>query len=332
MSALAFDVNDAPPPLESIEQTRDRLSIFEYIEGQTSLHVVKVGKSCFVLCPAHSESTPSCAIRPDGRRFYCHGCRAKGDVIDFVMAVEGLTFGEACRRVRELTGGDSVDPAMVERRRLDHELAAAREAVKAKIAIGEVRRILSQTEPLTPDSDPLPVRYLKECRGIERWDPASLRWHPRCPWKTGTTGCIVAAVWNASGEVIAIWRIRPVLDGKVERWALGPMSGGFAPMVDAASSDTLVLAEGIEDALAAWELTGFPAWAALTAGNMEVLDLPAQFTNVMIYGDNDEVGRRAAAILTNRLRAEGRNARVIVSTGHKDPNAVLLAHRERTAS
>src|SRR3954463_9998784 len=99
MAALDFNVNDATP-LEPIEQTRERLDIFEYIEGQTSLQVKTVGKSRFVLCPAHSETTPSCAIRPDGRRFYCHGCNAKGDPIEFVMAVEGLTFGEACRRIR----------------------------------------------------------------------------------------------------------------------------------------------------------------------------------------------------------------------------------------
>src|SRR4051794_2104907 len=116
MSALTrpFDVNDALPPLEPIEQTRERLNIVEYIKNQTSLELKKVGNSRFVLCPAHAERRPSCSIKPDGRRFFCHGCGEKGDIVDFVMAVEGLTFGEALRRIRDLTGGGVVDPAVVE--------------------------------------------------------------------------------------------------------------------------------------------------------------------------------------------------------------------------
>jgi DNA primase len=65
---------------------------------------------------------------------------------------------------------------------------------------------------------------------------------------------------------------------------------------------------------------------------MEAVELPARFANVMVYADADEVGRRAAAILTNRLRAEGRNARMIVPKVGKDPNDVLLARRGRAAA
>ena len=54
------------------------------------------------------------------------------------------------------------------------------------------------------------------------------------------------------------------MEGKVERKGLGPVKGNFAPVVDHAGLDVLTIAEGVEDALAAWVLTTYPAWAALS--------------------------------------------------------------------
>jgi hypothetical protein len=49
-----------------------------------------------MLCPAHSEKTPSCYLRPDGH-FKCFGggCGAWGDQVDLVRLLRGCTFGEA---------------------------------------------------------------------------------------------------------------------------------------------------------------------------------------------------------------------------------------------
>ena len=66
------------------------------------------------------------------------------------------------------------------------------------------------------------------------------------------------------------------MEGKVERLGLGPMRGNFAPVIDHAGLETLAVAEGVEDALAAWVLTTYPAWAALSASNMADLQLPAE--------------------------------------------------------
>ena len=78
-------------------------------------------------------------------------------------------------------------------------------------------------------------------------------------------GCIVAPVENVAGDLVAIWRIRPVMEGKVERRGLGPVKGCFAPVIDHAGLEVLTIAEGVEDALAAWVLTTYPAWAAALA-------------------------------------------------------------------
>jgi putative DNA primase/helicase len=157
------------------------------------------------------------------------------------------------------------------------------------------------------------------------WDSYALRWHAACPWGAGTTGCIIAPVENAAGEMTAIWRIKPVMEGKVERKGLGPIQGNFAPVVDHAGLEVLTVAEGVEDALSAWVLTTYPAWAALSAGNMAALRLPEQFRQIIICADHDPGGHGLtnARTLAGRLRAEGREARVILPVEGKDANDVL---------
>lgn len=46
----------------------------------------------FICCPFHKEKTASMKIYQDS--YYCFGCGAHGDVFDFVMAMENLSFRE----------------------------------------------------------------------------------------------------------------------------------------------------------------------------------------------------------------------------------------------
>lgn len=48
-------------------------------------------------CPFHEDRTPSFFVDVEHQRFVCFGCKARGDVIDFVRLHEGLnTLSEAC--------------------------------------------------------------------------------------------------------------------------------------------------------------------------------------------------------------------------------------------
>jgi len=49
------------------------------------------------LCPFHADRNPSFFVDVERQRFVCFGCKARGDVIDFVRLHEQLsTVGEAC--------------------------------------------------------------------------------------------------------------------------------------------------------------------------------------------------------------------------------------------
>src|SRR5579872_3718597 len=64
----------------------------------------RVGNRLTGLCPFHNEKTPSFSIYTDHQFFQCFGCDAKGDVFNFVMMIEGLTFWEALKKLAEQNG------------------------------------------------------------------------------------------------------------------------------------------------------------------------------------------------------------------------------------
>lgn len=51
------------------------------------------------LCPFHNEKTPSFSVSRDKQLYYCFGCKAGGNVTNFVMKVENVTFPEAVERL-----------------------------------------------------------------------------------------------------------------------------------------------------------------------------------------------------------------------------------------
>lgn len=53
------------------------------------------GGRLFGLCPFHTEKTPSFSVAPEKGFFHCFGCGKGGNVIDFIIGVENLTYAEA---------------------------------------------------------------------------------------------------------------------------------------------------------------------------------------------------------------------------------------------
>ncbi len=54
-------------------------------------------QSGFIACPFHQEKTPS--LRLYEKRFYCFGCSASGDVLDFTAEVLRITTVEAAQKL-----------------------------------------------------------------------------------------------------------------------------------------------------------------------------------------------------------------------------------------
>lgn len=59
----------------------------------------KNGNEFSACCPFHNERTPSFTVQPEKQFFYCFGCGASGDAIEFVSKFEDIGFRDAVKSI-----------------------------------------------------------------------------------------------------------------------------------------------------------------------------------------------------------------------------------------
>ncbi|HMY73063.1 MAG TPA: CHC2 zinc finger domain-containing protein, partial [Blastocatellia bacterium] len=84
------------------EELRNQADILRVIGDYVALK--KAGNSYKACCPFHNEKTPSFNVNPSKGMFKCFGCGKGGDVISFVMEIEGAPFPEAVKIIAEKCG------------------------------------------------------------------------------------------------------------------------------------------------------------------------------------------------------------------------------------
>ena len=92
---------------DTIDRIRARIDLVALV-GET-VKLQRRGRSHSGLCPFHQEKSPSFTVSEERGVFYCFGCKTSGDAFKFVELTEGLSFGEALRKLAERAGIDLVD-------------------------------------------------------------------------------------------------------------------------------------------------------------------------------------------------------------------------------
>ena len=87
---------------EDIAELREKAKIDEVISEYVTLRPAG-GGSLKGLCPFHDEKSPSFNVSP-ARGWHCFGCGEGGDVIAFLMKIDGLGFTEAVERLADRYG------------------------------------------------------------------------------------------------------------------------------------------------------------------------------------------------------------------------------------
>ena len=167
-----------------------------------------------ILCPFHGETKPSMRIYPD--HYYCFGCGACGDHVDWLVQVEGLEYGQARDIVDNWDGPVVPRSQRAGRRggrpahRLRTDMVGRRQADPGH-AGGALSRARSAASISTL------------CRTISASE--ALRFHPTCVFGPGTRHpCLLALMRNPiSGAPTGIQRIALTPDAqKIDRMMLGP--------------------------------------------------------------------------------------------------------------
>src|SRR4051812_19052208 len=88
---------------DDIAEVREKARIDDVVSAYVTLRNAG-GGSMKGLCPFHDEKSPSFNVTPARGMYFCFGCQAGGDVIKFVMEMDGLGFTETVERLAEKYG------------------------------------------------------------------------------------------------------------------------------------------------------------------------------------------------------------------------------------
>ena len=290
------------------------------------------------VCPFHDELEGSFTVYEDSQRFYCFGCGAGGDVLDFIRRAENLSLPEAIERL-----GRSAYPAVRPPVPAGRPRAAplpprdpALLTAAARFYAGQLRR------------SPVAREYLAARGvGLDAAARLGLGYAPGTGLRESLESVGFAAdrlrdcglFMERGAERFAGMVIVPDASGGLVRWLVGRAVGpdrtprfqalpGPKPVLGlgrlgAGPPCWAVVAEGVFDwlALAGW---GLPAVAALgTQGVERVAAALRGCPRVFLAFDNDDAGLEAAERLAGLLGR--RDAAVTLPQGVGDVGE-LAAH------
>jgi len=313
------------------------------------------------LCPFHSEKTPSFTVTPEKQIYHCFGCGAGGNSIQFIMDVDGLSFGEAVKKLAEEAGipvnWESATPvqtqAAQERSSLHkgHEFASKLyQYILRNTAQGKEALVYLRSRGLNDK--------LLDTFGIgfapANWDTLSQALDKRqfdlpLMEKGGLVssrsegggyvdrfrGRIMFPISDASGNVIAfagraLGDVQPKYLNSPETMLFNKSRCLFhlhAARPHIRKSETLVLFEGYMDVIKAWEAGVHNGVAtmgtALTHEHAVMIRKMAQ--RVIVCYDGDNAGQSAAFKSIPILEAEGCIVSVAMLPDGKDPDEFITA-------
>lgn len=295
------------PPLDNAHQLEPRArAIVESLQGIWSRGK---GMCC---CPAHDDRTPSLSVTL-GRKAILFHCFAGCSNEEVIAALDRQ--GVRSRDLFDGSGAVAADRPEksafnANARRLWHSATAISDSpAEGYLALRGISRASDQ------------LRYLERTplgpRGAVQFLPAMLA------AVTADTGIIAihrTFLDTASGKLVGFER---------PKRALGSLGCGAVRLAPPAAG-RLGLAEGIESALSAMQLSGIPCWATLGNERFGLVAIPESVRELHLFIDNDPGGELADQRARKAYFASGRviRSRAPASTGF-DWNDELKARLAR---
>ncbi len=126
-----------------------------------------IQQGSMVCCPFHDDRTPSMKLNED--YFYCFGCGAHGDVIEFTSKLFGISALDAAKKLAADFGITEQKPSILAKlQRGKSQAEAERESFRV---LGDYLQILQDWKtncaPQSPE-DAIDPRYAEACHMLER--------------------------------------------------------------------------------------------------------------------------------------------------------------------
>lgn len=282
------------------------------VMGDAGVELRRAGNRLTGRCPLHADAEPSLVVYPETQSYFCFGCQAGGDVIDFVSRQRKVGFKQAAA----LLCGMSTACA-------EPEPPTCRPAPRIPPVTPEEAEIIDVAVRLFHKAfwQSRHARNTLRRRGIDEVTARRYKigfGHPSLAADLRRAGLSLDAarhlgLLNGDRNAFGGRLIIPNMAGGIGAWLTGRSVNGEGPRylnlrlpspvlgLDQVAGTEVLLTEGPFDwlTLAQW---GYPA-AALTGTHVSKQALTAlrRFRCVYLALDNDDAGRRATAELQREL-------------------------------
>lgn len=338
---------------EFIEELRMKNDIVSVVSPYVELK--RRGRYYVGLCPFHNEKTPSFTVYPDTQSFYCFGCGAGGEIVNFTRRIENIDFIEAVKSLADKCGmampEDGYDDSLIQKRKRIYDMN--REAAKfyheyllspkGKTGLDYYfsRGYTMQTIRrfglgFAPDSWRELLEHLRN-KGYSNQEVYEANLAKRSE-KDGKVNYydnfrnkVIVPIIDVRGRVVAFGG-RVLDDSKpkyintsdtlVYKKSLGVFGLNFAKI---GNEDKLIIVEGYMDVIALHQAGFTNTVAALgTAFTSEMAKLLSRYASeIVLCFDNDEAGREATERAMRVFSSAGIKVKVIQMSGGKDPDEII---------
>ena len=155
------------------------MNLFETVKSAVTVkqaaeyYGYKVNRSDMICCPFHDDRHPSMKLNKD--YFYCFGCGATGDVIDFVARLFGLSSYEAAKKLAYDFGINPDNPPVAMALKKPYPLARVfrNDEMYCQRVLCDYLHLLERWKieyaPQSPEDNP-DARFVEACHMIEYLD------------------------------------------------------------------------------------------------------------------------------------------------------------------
>jgi len=340
----------------TIERILDAADIADVVSDFVTLK--RRGVNMIGLCPFHNEKTPSFTVSPSKGIFKCFGCGKGGNVVNFIMEHESLSYPEALKWLARKYNIEVVEEEETEEQK---QLKDERESLMIVSAFAQkyfTRTLWNENEGRT-----IGLNYFRE-RGfrediLKKFDvgyspdgkapftEASQKQGYKMEFleKTGLTikrdnwirdrfaGRIMFPIHNLAGRIIAFGGRTLKEETNTAKYLNSPESeiynkskilyGIFQAKREMAHSDKAYLVEGYTDVLSLHQagITNVVASSG-TSLTTDQIRLIRRFTNnITIIYDGDEAGIKASLRGIDLVLKEGMNVKVLLLPDGEDPDS-----------
>jgi DNA primase catalytic core len=346
-----------PIPEAKIRQAKEEADLLA-LSIRYGLSLTQKGEDYFTRCPWHKDDTPSLSLTPSKGLFHCFGCGAKGNAIQFVQKMEGISFPAAFDKVISTNSPGHVIAPKIKNRLSEEEIAAMNDRHHADRLqtilesafmhmeslyrqTPEAKRYMAQTRGLPyltslPDASPLRLGYCSASFG-SRFDPKDKAFLIELSLmkedgKPHFENCVIFPLRDAAGILQGLYGRRitgTAAAAGTHYFMRGERKGVFSvhdwTFARGGGSDFVYLTESAIDALSLHQL-GIPSVLALHGVNgftpcHEEWLKAKKIRTVYLLLDGDRPGREASVKLAAKLTGLGYTCHIIELPDGQDPNS-----------